>query len=149
MFPSLHWRLQYFSSQFFLWRSRLIWHVIANHVNCSELHALWLSGDRNCEMCHRVSHLKEGFGCTFRRITHFRVYNSNWKIKGCLRWLNTSNLEKYEYFESFSPNTTQILSKNPHTAICRQRNILTCWVKDKRNLELFKATEYVMHCNLY
>jgi hypothetical protein len=51
--------------------------VITNHVNCSELPARWLSGDRNCELCQSASHLKDGFEWTFRIIKHFRESNFN------------------------------------------------------------------------
>jgi hypothetical protein len=52
-----------------------------------------------------------------------------------LRWLHITNLGRYEYFESFSPNTTQNFSINPglkmwplHSVTAAQCDCYTVWL---------------------
>ena len=67
---------------------RLFWHVITNHVHCAELPALWLSGDRNCELCQSASHLKEGIWYTLEELNISVKVIPTQKIRWPSRWLH-------------------------------------------------------------
>jgi hypothetical protein len=94
----------------FVWRCAV---NLTNHAKCAELPALWLSAERNCELCQNALHMKEGIWCTFWTTAHF---GNNFNSKYNRAFLMVTYLDRSEYFENFSPNNTKLLYKH-HSVI--------------------------------
>jgi len=115
MSSSLRWRFPaLLHLTFFLCEVvRLFRYVITYHVHCAELPALWVSCGRNCELCQSAWQTKRRHLMCFRRIAHYCERNSNSKYRASFIWRRVPNLEKSQYFGTYSPKTTQKFSINP------------------------------------
>jgi hypothetical protein len=112
----------------FCWRFPVLLHlkfvsVKMNLVNCAELPELLLITNRNCELCQRASHLKEGTWYTFEELHIWMKINPTQIIGWRLWWRRISYIEKCEYFVSYSENTTQICfiyPVFPNISVCQR-----------------------------
>ena len=109
------------------------------------LSALWLSCDWNCELCQSASQVKEDIWCTLEELRTTVKGIPTHTIGRYFLWWRVPNLEKSEYFGTYSSKTIQKIFINsgltnipqwqsdsftaPYTAVYGRRNRMSMWIK--------------------